>query len=1322
MAISPSARRRLIVLALLLPACKPPRSGETPSKAPSDGPKVEGSLHMSGHSAQAVDLKARDLTEDFDVPPGFSVTLFAESPQMHNPSAMDVDERGRVWVTEAVNYRQWDGRNPGLHHDEGDRVVILEDQDGDGDADSSKIFVQDPDLVSPLGIAVIADAANPKRKRVLVSCSPTIWEYVDEDGDDVPDRKVVFLTGFGGPNHDHGVHSIVVGPDGRFYFAVGNAGPHIVTDKSGWTLRSGSIYRGGGEHEADNHPGLVSDDGKVWVGGLILRCEPDGTKLTVMAHNFRNEYEVALDSFGNMFTADNDDDGNACCRTTWVMEGGNYGYFSADGSRTWEADRRPGQDVWRAHWHQDDPGVMPAGTRNGAGGPTGVCVYEGELFGEDWVGRVLNADAGANCVYAHMPKAKGAGIELLPGKMIASRPQSGEKKDRWFRPSDVCASTDGSILVADWWDPGVGGHLAGDREAYGRILRIVPAGSKPRPPPLVLSSTDQALRCLESPAVHARALAAAALRAMPRESIPTVEEQTGDPSRIQARRLWVLGSLGALWCKPYLRLSRSTDPDLRMTAARAQRAWLASPDPAPHIETFAHDDPPRDFFASFGLPEAADAAVWREWLIARAREPARVHDLAEANQSPLASVLPVNAARFFYGGDPWFLEALAMAKLPMQELQIPAPAWDERSVELLRRSLEPGQVVNLVSRVRHAELPLATRRSDLEALAFFPDRSAGEAMLDLSLGGPEDTRELAAWWVRHNDETIWRSYQLAAQLPVDDREGAKMVWSSGILTKGSVDLDVDVSGASRMWLVVSSGKLGNGCDWSDWIEPRFVGPKGELRLVDTSWRNASAEWGSVNVGQNTNGGPLAIDDTTYADGIGTHAFSEIAFDVPKGYDRFRATAGLDDGGTSQGGRPDVEFQVWTKVEADPAAAAEAQRALSDPSTAPSEVDSLVESLAGSRGGGLLLLRLGREGKLSPRAREAAARFLPANPDLSVRALATESFAPGSDRRAPDPDEILALRGAASRGTSLFFDSAAQCSTCHVFHGRGGDVGPDLSTIAAKYGKPEILDAILHPSKAIAHGFDAWLVETKDGLLETGFLLADGEPVVLKDTSGKRHVIPADEIESRTKQTVSTMPDGVALGLSAQDLADLLEFLRVDPRARGKRLATRKLFDGASLEGWTAYLEEAGAKMEDVWTVEDGVLRCKGNPIGYLRTVEDFTSFVLGADQVWPNSIEAQLHHRNAGDIWNIGEYPMEVDPSRTEGRRTRKSQPCNERPLGEWNRYVITLDGGELTLEVNGTVQNTAHWVAERPGKVCLQSEGAAIEFRDISITPIERE
>jgi putative membrane-bound dehydrogenase-like protein len=1333
--------RLALALAVFLSACRPIRTAGTPVEQPPEGPQIHGTIQMSGRTVQAAaGSGVRDLTDDFEVPDGFRVTLFAESPQLQNPSAIDVDERGRVWVAEAVNYRQWEGRNPGMHREGGDRIVILEDADGDGAAETSKTFVQDKDLVSPLGIAVVRDARDPRKRSVYVSCSPSIFVWTDEDGDDVPDKKEVFLTGFGGPNHDHGVHSIVVGPDGRFYLAVGNAGPHVVTDKSGWTLRSGSIYRGGGEHEADNHPGLVSDDGKVWVGGLILRCEPDGTGLTVMAHNFRNEYEVALDSFGNMFTADNDDDGNACCRTTWVMEGGNYGYFSADGARTWEADRRPGQDVWAAHWHQDDPGVMPAGTRNGAGGPTGVCVYEGDLFGPDWTGRVLNADAGANCVYAHVPVAKGAGIELQPGKLIASRPKSGEMKDRWFRPSDVCASTDGSILVADWWDPGVGGHLAGDGQAYGRILRIVPKGTNPRPPKIDVSTVAGAIEAARNPSVCARSLGASAIRLRDEDSLPDLDVLLADSSpRVRARATWLLARAGEPGHARLLAAMKEGDPDLAITAMRTLRS--------------AERDGFRD----------GDALLHAGW---RAKDPAAsvrreaalvLADLSKGGRgSPGpgtdAGPLATDLVQAFQGDDRTYLEALGLAfELHAEEWFEPLcdpPGADPLALSLPRAQLawrlHPRAAMPvLTARAHELSLPRSDRSLAIDSLAQRPDVAAAEATLNAALGGPEDTRELAAWWIRHNDETIWRDYKLAAQLPDDDRDGAKMIWTSGLVMHSSVDVDVDIAGASVVWLVVTTGRLGNGCDWADWIEPTFVGRKGLKPLVTMPWRHASAEWGSVQVGRNANGGPLAIDGQPYPVGIGTHAFSEIAYDVPKGYHRFRSKCGLDDGGTSQGGRPDVEFQVWTRVEPDPAEAAETARALGDPDTPASVLDPLVESLAGNRAGGLLLLRLAGDGKLSPRARAVAARFLPANPDLSVQALATEFFPPAAATLLPDPAEVLALDGAPANGARIFFSSAARCSTCHTYYGQGGDVGPDLTTIAAKYGKPEILDAILHPSKAIAHGFDAWLIETKDGLLETGFLLADGDPVVLKDTAGKRHVLPAAEIESRTKQTVSTMPDGVALGLTSQDLADLLRFLGTNPREPGKRLATRPLFDGKGLDGWTYFLEDKSAKKEDVWSVADGVLRCKGNPIGYLRTEESFTSFVLtlewrfdptqppgnsgvllrmsGDDQVWPYSIEAQLHHRDAGDIWNIGAFPMQVDPERTEGRRTRKTLPCNEKPIGEWNRYEITLDGGELTLAVNGQVQNTAHWCAETPGKICLQSEGAAIEFRNIEITPIER-
>jgi hypothetical protein len=82
---------------------------------------------------------------------------------------------------------------------------------------------------------------------------------------------------------------------------------------------------------------------------------------------------------------------------------------------------------------------------------------------------------------------------------------------------------------------------------------------------------------------------------------------------------------------------------------------------------------------------------------------------------------------------------------------------------------------------------------------------------------------------------------------------------------------------------------------------------------------------------------------------------------------------------------------------------------------------------------------------------------------------------------------------------------------------------------------------------------------------------------------------------------------------------------------------------------------------------------------------------------------------------------MQVDALRTDGRHTAKLAPTNEKPIGEWNRYDILLDGGELRLVVNGVLQNSASWCAQIPGQICLQSEGARIQFRNVRITPIER-
>ena len=187
--------------------------------------------------------------------------------------------------------------------------------------------------------------------------------------------------------------------------------------------------------------------------------------------------------------------------------------------------------------------------------------------------------------------------------------------------------------------------------------------------------------------------------------------------------------------------------------------------------------------------------------------------------------------------------------------------------------------------------------------------------------------------------------------------------------------------------------------------------------------------------------------------------------------------------------------------------------------------------------------------------------------------------------------------------------------------------------------------------------------------------------------------------------------------------------------------TIQLFNGENLDNWTAYFINGSNDPGAAFRVEDGILKCAGQPIGYIRTKKQYTSYRMvvewrfdpkagggnsgilmrlnGEDTVWPNSIEAQLNSRDAGDIWNIGDFPMKTDPKRISGRRTKKMAPTNEKALGEWNRYDITLDGEQLELKVNGLVQNTATECTKIKGFIALQSEGVAIEFRTVELQPI---
>ena len=475
------------------------------------------------------------------VVPGLKVQTMATEPLLINPTNIDVDEHGRVWVTEAYNYRfQINSNKP---RPEGDRILILEDKDGDGRLETSKVFYQGPEVNAPLGISVLGN-------RVLVSQSPYVWAFYDDNGDDKADRKEILFQGIGGEQHDHGMHAFTFGPDGKLYFNFGNEGK---------TLR-----------DKNNKVVLDQDGDEIGPGkyreGMIFRSDPDGSNVECLGNNFRNNYEVAVDSYGGIWQSDNDDDGNRGVRINYVMEYGNYGFKDEMTGAGWQAKRTNLEDsIPLRHWHLNDPGVVPNLLQTGAGSPTGMVIYEGSLLPMPFQNQMIHSDPGPNVVRSYPVKKDGAGytaeiVNILKGV-----------NDQWFRPADVCIAPDGSLIVADWYDPGVGGHRVGDLQR-GRIYRIAPSVSEYRVPGQDYTTPNGATIALQSPNLAVRRHAWIALHEMGAKALPALEKlwRTAPNPRMRARALWVLAKSpkGEKYINEAI---NDANPDLRMTGIRAAR-------------------------------------------------------------------------------------------------------------------------------------------------------------------------------------------------------------------------------------------------------------------------------------------------------------------------------------------------------------------------------------------------------------------------------------------------------------------------------------------------------------------------------------------------------------------------------------------------------------------------------------------------------------------------------------------------------------------------------------------------------------------------------
>ncbi len=197
-----------------------------------------------------------------------------------------------------------------------------------------------------------------------------------------------------------------------------------------------------------------------------------------------------------------------------------------------------------------------------------------------------------------------------------------------------------------------------------------------------------------------------------------------------------------------------------------------------------------------------------------------------------------------------------------------------------------------------------------------------------------------------------------------------------------------------------------------------------------------------------------------------------------------------------------------------------------------------------------------------------------------------------------------------------------------------------------------------------------------------------------------------------------------------------------------------LFNGKDLAGWYTFTRHADktvdayADPKGVFKVEDGVIHISGEEFGCLTTKQEYGDYRLrlevkwgakkwpprdtektrrdsgilmhcvGPDKVWTKSIECQIQEHDFGDFFLVGGTTIEVDGKTEKGRVVRTKDV--EKPHGEWNVVEVVCDGDAITNIVNGVVVNKATKASVSRGKIILQSEGAEVFYRNITLTPLE--
>jgi putative membrane-bound dehydrogenase-like protein len=376
-------------------------------------------------------LTAQEAVDAMTVKAGYKVNVWASEPMMTQPMAFCWDDRGRLWIAENKDY---ESRGHGFSNSGDSRILILEDTDGDGVADSQKVFMEG--LAFPAALAVGFDG-------VFIGAPPNLIFVPDKNGDDKADldKIEILLTGWGIRDRHETLNSLHWGPDGWLYGLQGFATPSKIRKPKG--EGDAKLY-----YHKDPFPeDLLEKDG-VDINGGVWRYHPVKDRFEVVAHGFSNPWGIDYDAKGQLFMS-------ACVIPhLWhVIPGGIY--------------HRQGGQHFNPFVYEDIKTIANHSHRSAHGG---ARVYQSDAFPKEEQGRIFMANIHEHGVLSDILTPKGSGFEGKHGDefMMANNAQ-------WVGFS-MEIGPDGGLYALDWHDADICGQEVLN-EKTGRIFRIMPEKS-----------------------------------------------------------------------------------------------------------------------------------------------------------------------------------------------------------------------------------------------------------------------------------------------------------------------------------------------------------------------------------------------------------------------------------------------------------------------------------------------------------------------------------------------------------------------------------------------------------------------------------------------------------------------------------------------------------------------------------------------------------------------------------------------------------------------------------------------------------------------------